>query len=116
MSVIHDPRRTFVEGVRATVERYGMLAAGEGVVVAVSGGPDSLSLLYALHALAPELGIQLHVAHLNHRMRPSAEEEAGFVAETAARLGIPCTVGAVDVRALARRSGLRGQPGARLAR
>ncbi|MGH7730305.1 MAG: ATP-binding protein, partial [Candidatus Eiseniibacteriota bacterium] len=42
---------------------------GERLLVAVSGGADSVALLLGLHALAPELGLGLHAAHLNHGLR-----------------------------------------------
>ncbi|MEN9936533.1 MAG: hypothetical protein RLZZ387_3112 [Chloroflexota bacterium] len=73
------------------------------LVVAVSGGPDSLALLHALCALRGELGLRLHAAHLDHTLRGAeAAAEAAFVAETAAAWGVPATVDAADVRALAR--------------
>ncbi|MCB0257991.1 MAG: tRNA(Ile)-lysidine synthetase, partial [Anaerolineae bacterium] len=53
-------------------------------MVGVSGGPDSLCLLHVLQHLAPQLGIGLHVAHLNHGLRGAeSDADAAFVAETA---------------------------------
>ncbi len=75
---------------------------GDRVLVGVSGGPDSLALLLVLHELAPRLEIELHAAHLNHRLRPEAGEEAEFVRRLASSLGIPCTVEEEEVRELAR--------------
>jgi tRNA(Ile)-lysidine synthetase-like protein len=73
------------------------------VVVAVSGGPDSLALLHALHTLRRQLRVDLHVAHLDHGLRGAeAQADAQFVAECAEAWGLPCTVEAVDVAALAR--------------
>lgn len=84
-----------------------MLAAGDTVVVAVSGGPDSVALAHLLQRLAGEYALSLHVAHLNHQFRGTeSEEEARFVRELAANWGLPCTVEAVDVPAyLARHRG-----------
>ena len=48
--------------------------AGDHVAVAVSGGADSVCLLHVLHELAPALGIQLSVAHLNHKLRGSESD------------------------------------------
>ena len=52
--------------VKDTIRKYGMLNAGDRVVVAVSGGPDSVCLLSALQALAKDLNPNLHIAHLYH--------------------------------------------------
>jgi tRNA(Ile)-lysidine synthase len=46
-----------------------MASRGEKLLVAVSGGPDSVCLLYILRELREELGIELHIAHLNHQLR-----------------------------------------------
>jgi tRNA(Ile)-lysidine synthase len=70
-----------------TITRHGMLAAGDRVLAAVSGGADSTALLYLLYALAPGLGITLAVAHLNHGLRGrAADADARFVEGLAGRL------------------------------
>ena len=102
--------------VRATIDAYGLLPRGATVVVAVSGGPDSLCLLHVLAALRGEYGIALHVAHLNHRLRPEAEADAEFVAALAQSWGLPCTVGVADVRALAAAEHRSLEEAARVAR
>lgn len=70
-----------------------------GVVVAASGGLDSMTLLHALCAwCGPEAARRLHVAHLNHGLRGAeADADARFVAETAARLGLQWTVEQANV-------------------
>ncbi len=76
---------------------------GKRLVVAVSGGPDSLAMLYALHSLRDGLELALHVAHLDHRLRgEDSAADAIFVAKTCAELGIDCTVEDVDVLAFRR--------------
>ncbi len=90
-----------VDKVWRTVEAHCLVEPGDGVVVAVSGGPDSVALLHALADLAPRRRWRLHVAHLNHRLRPEASDDAAFVREMAERLGVPVTVEEADVRALA---------------
>jgi tRNA(Ile)-lysidine synthase len=83
-----------------SLRRAGVLKQGDTVVVAVSGGADSLCLLYALHRLSSELQCSLHVAHLDHMLRGSeSQQDAEFVAAQAQALGLPRTVDARDVAA-----------------
>lgn len=92
--------------VDAEVRRRALLPAGGGVLVAVSGGVDSMVLLRVLHVLAPPRGWRLVVAHFNHRLRGAASEgDARLVARTARRLGLECVVERGDVRGLAREHG-----------
>jgi tRNA(Ile)-lysidine synthase len=98
------------------VRRYDLLPGG-AVVVGVSGGPDSLCLLHLMRRLAPELGVVLHVAHLNHGLRGTAAvEDAAAVAALAAASALPATVERVDVPFLATQSGLSIEEAARHAR
>ena len=85
-----DMVRHTIEKVRRTIARYNMLSPGDGVVVAVSGGPDSVCLLDILHELGDELGIQLLVAHFDHGLRPGEDEdETRFVESLAMSLNLP---------------------------
>ena len=102
--------------VGAYIERYALIVPGDTVVVAVSGGADSLCLLYLLHALAPALGWRLHVAHLDHTLRPDSAADATFVAAQAAALGLPCATRRQDVAWLARQRRLSPEHAGRLAR
>jgi tRNA(Ile)-lysidine synthase len=88
--------RALVETVRSTTRDRGLFKGGETVVVAVSGGPDSMAMLHALWRLAPELRLTLHVAHFDHRLREDSAADAAFVARAAATLGVPATVRAAD--------------------
>ena len=107
----------FLEQVRATIRRHSLLAAGETVVVGVSGGPDSLCLLHVLSCLRSEVDLALHVAHLDHGLRGAeSEADAGYVASVAEGWGLPCTVERVDVPALAREGRLAVEEAARRAR
>jgi tRNA(Ile)-lysidine synthase len=93
-----------------------LLTPGDTVVVAVSGGADSVALLDVLTQLAPDLAITLHVAHLDHLLREESAADAQFVADLAQRLGIGYTVGQADVRTLAQQGGLSLEEAARQAR
>lgn len=92
-----------VDRLRHSVERHGLWAPGARVIAAVSGGSDSVALLFLLHDLAAQGDITLAgLAHLHHHIRADADEDAAFCRALAARLGIPADVGNVDVPALAR--------------
>ena len=75
-----------------------MLRGGEGVLVAVSGGPDSVALLDVLCSLRAPLALALSVAHVHHGLRPEADAEAEAVERLCARLGVACRVEPVTVR------------------
>ncbi len=111
-----------VGAVRGAVElfarRHDLLPAGSAVVVAVSGGPDSVCLLDCLHALAPALGLRLHVAHLDHGLRAdgSAEQDAAYVRYLGAHYGLPVTCERQDTRQLMAQRRLGAQEAARLVR
>ena len=64
-------------------------AVGSALVVGVSGGMDSVVLAHLLHGLAPQRGLQLHLAHFDHALRPASADDARFVAELAASWGLP---------------------------
>lgn len=88
----------FVENIR----RRRLLGTGERVLAAVSGGADSVALLVLLQRNARTLGIEVAVAHLDHRMRPESGDDAEFVRGLCARLDIPLHVGTRDVPQLSR--------------
>jgi tRNA(Ile)-lysidine synthase len=97
-----------------TLDEYGMVKAGERVLIAVSGGPDSLALLHLFDTWKQCLGIFLHVACMDHGLRGEAsKKEALWVKEVCESRGIPCTVGYWDKRPGA---GLSPQDAARRAR
>jgi tRNA(Ile)-lysidine synthase len=99
------------------MRRESMLPARHRVVVGVSGGPDSLCLLHLLWTQREKLGIRVHAAHLNHLIRGAdADADAQFVSDQAARWGVPCTVEARNVPAVARQRGLAIEEAARRVR
>jgi len=106
----------FIITLRQFIRRHRLIPDNARIIVGVSGGPDSLALLHALHRLAPEHGWQVHVATLNHGLRPEAEEEAHFVAELAVAWGLGCTIEREDVRAIAAQPGVSLEEAARQAR
>ena len=89
------------------IDKHKLLPSSGEIIVAVSGGADSLCLLHLLNQLCgtgkryPE--VQLHAAHLNHKLRGEASDrDAAAVASIVESWGLPCTSGEVDVAELAR--------------
>lgn len=95
-----------------------MIAPGDHVLVAVSGGPDSLALLHLLIALREKLGMGwLGVAHADHRLRGSdSDADRAFVERFCAEREIPCTVQRIDVDALRGELGAGTEEAARVGR
>ncbi|MCD6334737.1 MAG: tRNA lysidine(34) synthetase TilS [Candidatus Latescibacteria bacterium] len=109
--------KDLLENVRDFMRRHRMAQSGEKVLVAVSGGADSVALLDILSRLQEELHIRLHVAHLNHGLRGSdSDEDARFVEALCSDLGMPFTAGRKDVRAFVREQGFSLEEGARIVR
>jgi tRNA(Ile)-lysidine synthase len=74
-----------------------MLAGGETVLIAVSGGADSTALFYLMSRLAAEWRLRLHVLHVDHHLRPDSQRDADAVITLASRLGVPADVVDVEV-------------------
>ena len=94
--------------------RENHLVSSQRLLVAVSGGPDSVCLLHILVKLREELSIKLHVAHLNHQLRASeSEADAAYVTRLAHQLGLPSTIEARDVKSYRARRHLSPEEAAR---
>ena len=104
--------------VKAFTESIGQfpLKPKDKIVVAVSGGADSVCLLHLLRGWAARSHVSLHVAHLNHSFRPEADEEARFVEELSSDWNIPVTSLKLPVPQFCREKGLSKQDGARIVR
>lgn len=75
-----------------------MIAPNDHIVCAVSGGADSIALLFALYLLRDKLGITLSAAHFNHRLRAEeSDRDEQFVRDFCAHYDIPLTVGGANV-------------------
>ena len=73
----------------AFIRRYEMVNPGDNVVCAVSGGADSMALLWAMYLLKDKLGINLSAAHFNHRLRGAeSDRDEAFVADFCKGYGI----------------------------
>ena len=79
------------------IRRHALLKENDTVLVGVSGGPDSLALLFILRSLAKELRLRLCIAHLDHGLRPESAREARYVAALAEKLKIPAVASRVKL-------------------
>ena len=99
-SVLPKIPATLEQRVSYFVHEQRLIPREQKLVVAVSGGPDSVCLLHVLVKLQKELDIKLHVAHLNHQLRGAeSEADARYVADLAHRLDIPASIERRDVKA-----------------
>ena len=107
-----------IASVRRTLGTHRLLPSGSRVAVALSGGADSVALLFVMREIAEEEGIHLAgAAHLNHLLRGAdADADEQFCRDLAARLQMPLEVERVDVAALARQSGVSIEHAAHTAR
>lgn len=80
------------------LRRYSLVSPGDLLVCAVSGGSDSVALLFALYLLRENLGITLEAAHFNHRLRgEESDGDEAFVKEFCSRYDIPLHLGSGEI-------------------
>ena len=96
------------------IQEHHLVSPQQKLVVAVSGGQDSVCLLHIMLRLQEELDIRLHIAHLNHQLRGAeSEADARYVANMAQQLGIPATIEQRDVKSYQARRHLSLEEAAR---
>ena len=95
-----------VSNAKNTILAHGLIPKGTGVLVGVSGGADSVALLWALCEIKEELGFELFAAHLNHGIRgEEADGDQAYVRELCHKLCVPLYEETLDVPAIARSEG-----------
>ena len=95
-----------IDKIKATILNNNLIPYGSTVIVALSGGSDSMALLYALNVLKTDLGIELRAAHVNHCLRGNdADRDELFVTEKCREMNIPLNLLKVDVAKEAKKSG-----------
>lgn len=103
--------------VESFIKRYNMIEPGQGIVIGVSGGSDSLALLHILWSLRDKLGIEAVVAHVEHGIRGQQSlDDARYVMEIARHMGLPVYVKHCDVPLYAREHGLSEEEAGRIIR
>ncbi|EIW19645.1 MULTISPECIES: tRNA lysidine(34) synthetase TilS [Pelosinus] len=106
-----------LEKVKAWIDRNGLLEQEDTIVVACSGGPDSLALLHILAAFRSEYNMHMVVAHVDHMLRgDESAMEAAFVVDFCAKRSLICYHKAIDVPAFMKETGKSGEEAARIVR
>lgn len=95
-----------MEKAREAIKRYNLIKKGDRIVIGVSGGPDSVALLYVLNGLKKEFNLTLHIAHLDHMLRRESRRDAEFVEALANKLRLPITTARINVKGLAKKGSI----------
>lgn len=106
-----------ISKVLEAIEKYNLINNGDGIVIGVSGGADSLCLLHILSSLKEKMGLRLFVAHVNHMIR--GEESLGdesFVKDVCRELNIVLESVHIDIKKLAGERGLSLEEAGRIER
>jgi tRNA(Ile)-lysidine synthase len=99
------------------IEHYKLLPANQILIIGVSGGTDSLALLHIIVQLRVELGINIHIATLNHGIRgQDSESDVQFVKHIAEQWNISYTIGSVNAPQLAKNENIGLEDAARQVR
>lgn len=88
--------------IKNTIKKYDLIKNGDNIVVGVSGGPDSMTLLNVLLNIKEELNFNIVVAHINHMIREEAEEETKYVEDFCKKKNIQCFVRKEKVEEIAK--------------
>ncbi len=108
------PKDNLLDNIRYLIDSQALINPGDRVLVAISGGPDSVFLFHALMALRRKLGISLVAGHLNHVLRgPESDRDHEFVKSLAKKNGVKLVSARRDVAGHARRKKLSLETAAR---
>lgn len=103
-----------IDSTLKTIKENHMFDEGDKVIVAVSGGPDSMALLHVLYKLKEKLGISLYVAHVNHGLRGmESDEDEAYVARFCESLNIEFKSKKVDINEISKLRNLSSESAGR---
>lgn len=87
----------FIEKVKDFIQRHKLISPKDTILLGVSGGPDSMALLFTLSLLKKELDFSIVVCYVDHKLRPESKDEAVFVSQIAQKLGLPFVLKELDI-------------------
>lgn len=92
--------------VKNTIKNNDLIKKGDSIVVGVSGGPDSVCLLYLLNSLKKDLKINLYIAHLDHMLRSDSANDRKFVEQLGKKINAPVICAQVNIKSLAKKGSI----------
>ncbi len=111
---MNQKEHKLLDKVKSAISKYSMLSGGETILIGLSGGPDSVCLLLALHTLKEELNLKLHAIYIDHGLRPQETPgEIEFCRKLCDGLSISFITKAIDVKTHAKEHGMNKQEAAR---
>ncbi len=87
----------FLDQVRKTIHRYDLIEQEDSLVIGISGGPDSVTLLYALNGLKKEFKLKLYPCHFDHMLRADSIDDRKFCEALCFKMKLPIITGSADV-------------------
>ncbi len=91
---------------RKIIKKYNLISPNDKLLVGVSGGPDSVCLLFLLNSIEKEYCLKIYVSHLDHMIRKDSHRDALFVSKLAKELGLPFYSKRINVKCLAKDASL----------
>ncbi|AFH50107.1 Putative cell cycle control ATPase [Ignavibacterium album JCM 16511] len=98
------------------IQTHSLINYGDKILIALSGGPDSVFLLHFLKKFSPKFGIELAAFHLNHSLRKSADKEQKFCKQLCEELSIPFHSSKADVKSYAKKNKISVEEAGRIIR
>lgn len=96
----------FTEKVKNFILKYKLISPKDTILLGVSGGPDSMALLFVLSSLREELDFSMFVCYVDHKLRPESKDEAVFVSKTSKKLGLPFILKELDMEKMKKQGSL----------
>ena len=88
----------------AAIRQYGMIKNGDKIIVALSGGADSVTLLHCLNEIKETIGFELFACHVNHNLRgKDSDEDQAYTESLCGKMNIPIRVFSIDVLGMAQK-------------